>query len=76
MEQIESKLHPELAAALESQEISREVLIEKYAKNGEQTPAEVRRRVAHALAANEKEITAGLLTFGIQRELSKEGKSI
>lgn len=28
------------------------------------------------LAANEKKITAGLLTFGIQRELSKEGKSI
>ena len=55
MEQTESKLRPESAAALEPQEISREVLIEKYAKNGEQTPAEVRRRVAHALAAAEKE---------------------
>jgi ribonucleoside-diphosphate reductase alpha chain len=57
MEQIESKsvLRPEPAAPLEPQEISREVLIEKYAKNGEQTPAEVRRRVAHALAAAEKE---------------------
>jgi hypothetical protein len=28
------------------------------------------------LAANEKKITAGQLTFGIQRELSKEGKTI
>jgi len=28
------------------------------------------------LATNEKKITAGLLTFGIQRELSKEGKSL
>ena len=55
MEQTESKLRLESAAALEPQEISREVLIEKYAKNGEQTPAEVRRRVAHALAAAEKE---------------------
>ncbi len=37
------------------QEISGEVLVEKYAKGGEQTVAEVRRRVARALAAIETE---------------------
>lgn len=37
------------------QDISHEVLIEKYAKNGETSIAEVRTRVANALAINEKE---------------------
>ncbi|WP_434777262.1 adenosylcobalamin-dependent ribonucleoside-diphosphate reductase [Neisseria sp. Ec49-e6-T10] len=37
------------------QDISREVLLEKYAKNGEQTIEEVRLRVANALAQAEKE---------------------
>ncbi|MDR7333003.1 adenosylcobalamin-dependent ribonucleoside-diphosphate reductase [Roseateles asaccharophilus] len=36
------------------QDISSEVLIEKYAKGGEQTPDELRERVARALAAAEK----------------------
>ena len=39
------------AANLPMQEISGEVLVEKYAKGDEQTVAEVRRRVARALAA-------------------------
>ncbi len=43
------------AANLPMQEISGEVLIEKYAKGDEQTVAEVRRRVARALAAIETE---------------------
>ena len=38
------------AANLPMQEISGEVLVEKYAKGDEQTVAEVRRRVARALA--------------------------
>ncbi|WP_075149778.1 adenosylcobalamin-dependent ribonucleoside-diphosphate reductase [Thauera chlorobenzoica] len=43
------------AANLPMQEISGEVLVEKYAKGDEQTVAEVRRRVACALAAVETE---------------------
>jgi ribonucleoside-diphosphate reductase alpha chain len=41
--------------ALPEQAISREVLVEKYAKGGEKTAAEVRARVAKALAAVEPE---------------------
>src|SRR3989338_351087 len=40
---------------LHEQEISGEVLIEKYAKGNEQTVHDVRRRVAHALAQAEPE---------------------
>ena len=43
------------AATLPEQEISREVLVEKYAKGDETTAAQVRARVAHALAAVEPE---------------------
>ncbi|MFT3758865.1 adenosylcobalamin-dependent ribonucleoside-diphosphate reductase [Thauera sp.] len=43
------------AANLPMQEISGEVLVEKYAKGGEQSIAEVRQRVARALAAVEAE---------------------
>ncbi|NMG43445.1 adenosylcobalamin-dependent ribonucleoside-diphosphate reductase [Aromatoleum toluvorans] len=43
------------ASTLAPQEISGEVLIEKYAKDDEQTVAEVRTRVARALAAVEAE---------------------
>jgi len=42
-------------AALADQEICREALLEKYAKNGESSAAEVRRRVARALAQAEAE---------------------
>jgi ribonucleoside-diphosphate reductase alpha chain len=41
--------------SLPEQDISTEVLVEKYAKGGEQTVEEVRRRVARALAAVEAE---------------------
>src|SRR5512137_928891 len=42
-------------ARIPAQEISTEVLIEKYAKDGETSIREVRARVAKALAANESE---------------------
>ncbi|WP_341675091.1 adenosylcobalamin-dependent ribonucleoside-diphosphate reductase [Niveibacterium sp. SC-1] len=46
-------------ADLAAQEISGEVLLEKYAKGNEQTVHEVRRRIAHALAAVEPEDKRG-----------------
>ena len=46
---------PTTREPLPQQAISREVLLEKYAKGGEGTAGEVRARVAHALAAAEPE---------------------
>ena len=45
---------PPTAAELPPQAIAEEVLLEKYAKGGERTIDEVRRRVARALAAMEQ----------------------
>jgi ribonucleoside-diphosphate reductase alpha chain len=45
----------QLPAPVSEQEISRDTLLEKYAKGAEQTVTEVRRRVARALAQVEKE---------------------
>src|SRR5687768_9889957 len=45
----------QLPAPVSEQEISRDTLIEKYAKDGEQSVAQVRRRVARALAQVERE---------------------
>ena len=58
METIDLKQLPDSSAsvaAMPEQEISGEVLLEKYAKGNEQTVDEVRRRIAHALAAVEVE---------------------
>ena len=41
--------------ALPSQQVTLDVLLEKYAKGGEKTVEAVRRRVARALAAVEKD---------------------
>jgi ribonucleoside-diphosphate reductase alpha chain len=46
---------PTAREALPEQEISREVLLEKYAKDGEKSAAEVRARIARALAGVEPE---------------------
>ncbi len=48
----------QLPAPVSEQEISRDTLLEKYAKGGEQTVTEVRRRVARALAQVERESRA------------------
>ena len=40
---------------LPEQEVSKDVFLEKYAKNGETTQNENRMRIAKALASNEKE---------------------
>ncbi|HVJ10892.1 MAG TPA: ribonucleotide reductase N-terminal alpha domain-containing protein, partial [Burkholderiales bacterium] len=45
----------QLPAPVSEQEISRDTLLEKYAKDGEQSVAQVRRRVARALAQVERE---------------------
>ncbi len=50
-----SKITP---SELPEQEVTPEVLQEKYCKDGEQTAHEVRRRVARALAATEKDAAA------------------
>ena len=42
-----------IAAALPEQEVTMDVLLEKYAKNGEQTPRDIRLRVARAFASHE-----------------------
>ncbi len=60
-------------STLPAQEISTEVLVEKYAKDGETTIREVRARVAKALAQNEAEDRrAGPLWF-LLRELDPRG---
>jgi ribonucleoside-diphosphate reductase alpha chain len=45
----------QLPSPVSEQEISRDTLLEKYAKGGEQSVTEVRRRVARALAQVERE---------------------
>ena len=49
------KKEPATRESLPEQSISRDVLLEKYAKGGEKTAEEVRARVARALAAVEPE---------------------
>ena len=48
-------MKPENLSVMTEQDISREVLLEKYAKNGESDVSQVRRRVARALAAQESD---------------------
>jgi len=56
MKELKAKQDSELdLTTLAQQEICAEVLVEKYAKGGERTVEDVRRRVAHALAAVEQE---------------------
>ena len=45
--------HDDVATALPEQEVSLDVLLEKYAKGDERTPQDIRRRVAAALASLE-----------------------
>jgi ribonucleoside-diphosphate reductase alpha chain len=45
----------QLPSPVSEQDISRDTLLEKYAKDGEQSVAQVRRRVARALAQVERE---------------------
>jgi len=52
---LESPREPRTRESLPAQPISREVLVEKYAKDGEASAAEVRARVARALARVEPE---------------------
>ncbi|HSA90036.1 MAG TPA: ribonucleotide reductase N-terminal alpha domain-containing protein, partial [Burkholderiales bacterium] len=52
---MEIQLPPLAAVAVPEQEISRDTLLEKYAKGSEQSVTEVRRRVARALAQVERE---------------------
>src|SRR5438093_859003 len=53
MEELDLKNHVTLISGLEPQPVSIDVLLEKYCKEGERTPREVRQRVARALAAVE-----------------------
>lgn len=51
-------------------------IAQRYKLSGAQIINVVQYCCLATLSANQKKITAGLLTFGIQRELSKEGKTI